>query len=633
MENTGTVLAFRGVRGSSGGVLKDPSLLAPRMRLLALLVAGLAGLPGFHAHDGAHAAAAAENFDVLIRGGEVVDGTGAARFRADVGLTGDRIAKVGDLSGATATTVVDATGKIVSPGFIDIMMGSSLLSGGFVALPGGAGPEEPPGGYGYLPQSSNDNSLQMGVTTGVLDTEGGYVDKAQERADIERSGTGTNLALCWAVGPAYAQVVGAARPPTQAEVDQLKALARKALDDGAFCLGSATQYCPTCYITTDGLAQVASVGKGYGVYFTSHIRNEEADVVNATRELIAVANAAGIPGRVNHMKVAGPVRCGLAKTTTGLLDEQIAQGKDFSADQYPYTAGETTDIGILIPDYAEQGTEADVQLRLRDPGQRPQIVKDTNAVIADFVGGPENVTFEPHGDTLADEMRLRGTDQPGEAVLQIRENEQTRFTILHYGCEQDVHTILGKAWLSIGTDDFPDPPIPGKTIQNPRAYGTYPRILAKYVRDERFLTLEEAVRKMTGQPAYRLGLADASTPRGLLKEGWAADVVVFDPNTVQDHATFTDAAAYSTGIDWVFVNGVAVKKDGAMIPVPLRLVAEPGKVLLHTKDMASRPQPGYDARPRAQAKQAPHESPLPALLPALAVAAAALWMQRRRRMA
>lgn len=542
--------------------------------LVLVVAAALAVVPGFAVSD----SAAAQSFDVLLRGGTVIDGTGEPGYRADVGINGDRIAAIGDLAGATATTVVDASGKVVAPGFIDIMMGSFLL-GGLPEL-----------------QSMNENSLQMGVTTGVLDTEGGYVDKAAEKADLERFGMGTNMALCWAVGPAYSQVVGAAREATPAEVDEMKRLAHKALDDGAFCIGSATQYCPTCYATTEVLTAIASEGKPYNVYFTSHIRNEEQSVVNATKELIDIANGARIPGRVNHMKVAGPIRCGLGSTTTGLLNEQIALGRDFSADQYPYTAGQTTDIGILMPAWAQAGTELDIQLRLRDPAQRPRIVAETEAIIADFVGGPENVTFQPHGDSLADEMRLRGVSA-GEAVVQIRENEQTRLTILQYGCEEDLHTILGQYWLSIGTDDVPDLPIPGKTVQNPRAYGTYPKILGNYVREEGFLTLEEAVRKMTGQPAYRLGLVDQQ--RGLLKEGWAADIVVFDPDTVIDRATFQDPAAYSEGIEWVFVNGVAMKENGQLTLLPFRLLDPPGRVLLHTKDMVSRPQPGYDLRPQA----------------------------------
>jgi N-acyl-D-aspartate/D-glutamate deacylase len=559
-------------------------------------------------------ASSAESFDVLIRGGSIVDGTGAARYVADVGIRGDAIAAIGDLSGATAKTTIDAKGKIVAPGFIDIMMGSFLADGA---------PEL---------QSMNENSLQMGVTTGVLDTEGGYVDKAQERADLQRSGMGTNMALFVAIGPLYGQVVGAARNATPTELQEMKRLAHKAMEDGAFGIGSATQYCPTCAAPTYVLTEIAKEAAPYHAYFTSHIRNEEQGVMNATRELIEIANGAGIPGHVNHMKVAGPVRCGLAEQTTGLLNAEIAKGRDYSADQYPYTAGQTTDIGILMPAWAQAGTEAEIQLRLRDPAQRPRIVKETNEQIADFVGGPENVTFQPHGDSLADEMRLRGGVAPGEAVVQIRENERTRLTILQYGCEKDVRTIMGQTWTSIGTDDLPDLPIPGKTVQNPRAYGTYPKVLARYVREQHFLGLEEAVRKMTGQPAYRLGLEFAH--RGLLKKDWAADVVVFDPDRVMDKSTFQDPAAYSVGIDWVLVNGVLVKQNGQMIPAPQRSVAQPGRVLLHTKEMPTMPQPGYDARPAASSSASPpasNRTPGVGFVVALVGLGALVMVQARRR--
>jgi N-acyl-D-amino-acid deacylase len=548
----------------------------------------------------------AESFDVLLRGGTVVDGTGAPGYRADVGVRAGRIAAIGDLSTATAPRILEASGQVVAPGFIDLGMGANLA--------------EP------LSMTTAENMLQQGVTTGLIAWEGGLTDKKQERADLERHGLAINVASFFPLLPAWQTVVGpSATTATPEQVAAMQALARTAFEDGAFGIGAAIEYCPLCNADTASIVEVAKAGAGFNVYYASHIRNEANGVVNATAELIAISEGSGIPGHVGHMKVAGAPNCGLAKTTTGLVEAALTRGLDISASQYPYTAGQTTDIGYLIPDWAEQGTEADIQLRFRLPPTRAQIVSEVEARIAEVTGTADRIAFQPHGTTLAQEAQLRGVS-PGEAVLQIRENNEVRLTIIHFGCEEDLLTILEKPWTSIQSDMGTWVPLHDATIFHPRGYGTFPRVLGAYGRDQQVFGLEEAVRRMTGQSAYRLGLA--YDQRGLVQEGWAADLVVLDPQRILDQATYEDPGAFSDGVQAVLVNGVVMKEGGQLRPLPERLLAMPGEYLLHRADMPSTPQPGYDFR--AQAAVAEKDTPaLPAIL-LLAAVASALLLRRSR---
>ncbi|HUR26352.1 MAG TPA: amidohydrolase family protein [Candidatus Thermoplasmatota archaeon] len=587
--------------------------LSAALLVSVLLLAGLVGnvSPAGRPADDADRRdmAAPQSFDVLIRGGEVVDGTGAPRYSADVGITDDRIAAIGDLAGATATEVIDGTGMLVTPGFFDLGMGANLVEAALI---------------------TNENMLQMGVTSGLIAWEAGAVDKVQERQDLERAGLAINVMTFFPVISAWQQVGVADSGPTEPQLEQMKALARKSFEDGAFGIGAAIEYCPLCHSDTRTIVELAKVGREYNVYYASHIRNEANGVVNATTELIAISEQSGIPGHVGHMKVAGAPNCGLAKTTTGLVEDALARGLDVSASQYPYTAGQTTDIGYLIPDWAEQGTEVDIQLRLRDPATRPQVIAGVEERIAEVTGTADRIEFRPHGTTLQEEADLRHVS-PGEAVVQIRENEVTRLTIIHFGCDEDLITILQKPWVSIQSDMGAWIPAHDATVFHPRGYGTFPRVLGAYGRDQQLFPFEEAVRKMTGQPAYRTGIAfDRDDPRGLLQVGWAADVVVLDPAKVIDKATYDDPGAFSEGIEAVLVNGVVMKRDGELVPLHERVLATPGRYLVHTKDMPSGPQPGYDFR--AQVAGQDHADAPGLLLPALTalVVLAALAVRQRR---
>lgn len=556
-----------------------------------------------------------ESFDVLIKGGTVIDGTGGAAYVADVGITGDTIVSIGQLQGATATKVIDATGQVVSPGFIDLEMGAYL--GDPVTI------------------STNENMVQMGVTTGMISWEAGPVNMRTQREDLERLGIATNILMFFPVGSAWSQIVGDTKvPPSPAQLEGMKALARQAMEDGAFGIGAAIEYCPLCNSETEPIIEIAKEAKPYNGFYASHIRNEANGVINATAELIRIAKEAGIAGHVGHMKVAGAPNCGNSDITTGLVWDALRRGVDISSAQYPYTAGQTTDIGYLIPDWAEAGTPLEVQLRLRDPAQRPKIIEEVHARIAEVTGTADKIEFQPHGTTLQQEADLRRAS-PGETVLQIKENEQTRLTIIHFGCDYDLENIMKQPWNSIATDMGPWIPIHELSAWHPRGAGTFPRILGEYVREKQLMTLEEAVRKMTGQPAYRAGMAYAE--RGLLEEGWAADVVVFDPQQVIDKATYADRGRFSEGINWVMINGVLVKEDGALTPLHERLIAKPGRVLIHTKDMPSTPQPGYDDRvlpnaaPDPLAESSPKMPALSAMVALGAVGLVALAVARRVR--
>ncbi len=522
---------------------------APCMRFVAAFAVSLA-LCAFTAP-----ASAQTPYDVVIAGGRVVDGTGSPWYRADVGIRGGRIDAIGDLGRAPATRRIDAAGLVVAPGFIDIH------------THGDEGIEKLPVAQNYLRQ---------GVTTIVGGNCGGSIYPVGEKLSaIEKARLGLNFALLVGQGTIREQVLGMeSRAPTADELSRMETLVARAMEQGAVGLSTGLYYAPGSYSSTEEVIALAKVTARYGGIYASHIRDESdytVGLVAAVREAIEIGEKAGLPVQVSHLKALGKPVWGKSTEILGLIDAARARGVDVGFDQYPYAASGVGLIGAAIPRWAQEGGEAKMKERLGDPTSRERILKEMAGSI-EKRGGPEKqfvavCAADPalEGKSLAEIGRIRGKD-PMEASIDLL--MAGRVTLVSFNMlDEDLIRIMRSPTGIVGSDgsivEF------GKGVPHPRYYGTFPRVLAKYVREEKVLSLEEAVRKMSSAPAARIGLSD----RGLLMKGMAADVTVFNPETVADSATFQNPHQYPAGIETVIVNGEIAILEGTY------LGARAGKVL------------------------------------------------------
>lgn len=525
----------------------------PRMRMRLIPGATVVALAG------AMLGAQAPTYDILIRHGRVVDGTGAPWILADVGIRGDTVAAVGrDLAG-TATTVVDATGMVVAPGFIDI---HTHARRGIFTVP------------------TADNYVRQGVTTLVEGPDGSSpIPIAPFLNRIEATRIVPNFATFVGQGSVREHVMGNVdRAATTGELAQMKATVRQAMRDGAFGLSTGLLYVPGTFTPTEEVIALATEAGLLGGIHISHMREEASKVVDSVRETIRIGEDGHLPTQVTHHKIVGKTNWGRSTDTLREIEAARARGVDVTIDQYPYTAS-STGISVLFPRWALEGTDADVAARISDNAQRARIKASIvqNLEFDRGGGDPKNVQiancpWDPSmaGKTLADLVRARGQavafDTAAEVVIDIvgRGGAQG---IFHAIDETDLRRILASPLTMIGSDgevtQF------GDASPHPRSYGTFVRVLGRYVRDEHVLSLEDAIRKMTSFPAARLGLPD----RGILRPGMKADLVVFDPARIRDRATFEQPHQYAEGVSRVFVNGVLVFDGAAMN------AARPGRVL------------------------------------------------------
>ena len=544
------------------------------MRLRACLAALCAGLL-----PPAASPARLPDFDILITGGTVIDGTGAPRRRADVGISGDRIAAIGDLAGRTATRTLDAAGLVVAPGFIDLLGWSQLTilvdNRGVSKVTQGITTEIT--GEGWSPAPSNANTLRedsaqyvaWGLTVDWRDLDGYF-------ARLERSGTPFNLATFVGATTLRLYVMNQdRRAPTEAEYGQMEALLDSAMQQGALGLSTSLIYEPGSYATTAELVRLARVAARHGGLYASHIRNEGDRIDRALTEALTIGRQAGLPVEVWHLKLSGRPNWGRMPRVLARLDSARAAGVAVGANSYPYIAS-ATGLSQALPSWVRIGGNAAMVERLRDPAVRRRIHREVRGASGVMVLHTLDSTLRHYqGRRISDIARAEGKREM-DVVMDILAADGGNTGAAFFSMsENDVRAAVAAPWVGVGSDfgaTARDGPLGAEAV-HPRAYGTFPRILGRYARDEQLLTLEAAVHKMTGVPAERVRLVE----RGLLREGWFADITVFDPATVADRATFERTTETAVGIRWVMVNGRLTLDDGRLtMERPGRALRGPG---------------------------------------------------------
>jgi len=521
-------------------------------------------------------------FDVLIKNGRIVDGTGAPWFRADLGIAGDRIAAVGLLDGASGVITVDATNLVVAPGFIDLLGQSefNVLVDGRAASKILQGVTTEVTGEGSSIAPVNDRLIQEAKAQAEYF---GVAQNWRTLADYFRrletqSRPAINMATFIGAGGVRNYVIGKDdRPATRSEIEQMKQLVATAMEQGALGLSTSLQYVPDRFASTDEIIELAKVAARYGgVYFT-HQRSESGRIFESIDEVIAISRQAGIPAEIWHLKTAYKSNWGKMPELLRRIEGARASGVDLTANQYPYNRA-SNGLDACLPLWVREGGLEKMLARLRDPAQRERIRKDMDdanattwenqwygsgggdGVMLSSVLNPELRKYE--GMTLTQIGSAMGKD-PRDAVMDLviadRGESSVIIAIMN---EEDVRTALQHPLVGVATDSGAKAE-DGKLSESkshPRGWGSFPRILGKYVRDEHLLTLEEAIRKFTSKAASRVHLID----RGILRPGMMADVTVFDPATIRDVATFDDPNRYSIGIRHVFANGKPVVANGAI---------------------------------------------------------------------
>ena len=532
---------------------------------------------------------AASPYDVVIQHGRIVDGTGSPWYSGDIGIRQGRIAGIGNLTGAPAKRTIDARGMLVAPGFID-MLGQSELT---ILV----NPHLPSKIYqGITTEITGEGSSVAPVNAAILKADRvGYEHYGISPdwrtfhdyfARLEKQGMGINLASYVGATQVRRIVLGDDdRAPNAAELERMKTLVREAMRDGAVGVSTALQYAPAPYASTEELIALAAEAAKYGGIYATHMRSEADAIIPAVDEAVRIGREARISVEIWHLKTAGKANWGRMPEVIAHIQQARDAGVDITADTYAYPAGFNT-FSAIIPPWAHDGGDARLIERLKDPAIRARIRKEMETPGGNWenewqeVTGPESILVGAvanpkllplQGKTIAEIAKLWGKD-PFDTIFDLLIEDQAYTNVaLFIMSEPDIALALAQPWVSICNDSEGTAPdgLLGKEHPHPRAYGTFPRILRKYVREEKKLTLPDAIRKFSALPAARMRLAD----RGVLKEGMWADVVVFDPETIRDRATFENPNQLSEGMRFVLVNGVPVIEEGKMTN------ALPGKVL------------------------------------------------------
>jgi N-acyl-D-amino-acid deacylase len=519
-------------------------------------------------------------FDLVIRGARIIDGTGNPWFHGDVAVDRDRIAAIGRFGPAAARRSIEAGNAAVAPGFVDLHTHSDFTlpvfpraeamvrQGVTTQLVGNCGFSPFPVAPGRLaPLRAYTAAFDAGLTWE-------WTDAAGYAAHLQRQPLASNVALQVGHGAVRVAVMGFDdRQPTPPEMAAMQRLVAAALEQGAFALSTGLIYAPGVYARTDELVALAQVAKTFGAFYSSHVRGEGDTLVEAIDEAIAVGRAAGVPVQLSHHKAAGRRNWGRVETTLAMIDRARAGGDDVLADQYPYVAGSTT-LAALMPDWVMRGGIEGMLVRLADPTARARIRTElgaagpnggaaasgpgdfdlTGIMISAVPDGP-NKAYE--GVMVTEIAAARG-EHPADTVLHLLETDRGGVQMITFSMsEDDVRRVMRHPCVAVASDGWTLSPRAGGK-PHPRSYGTYARVLGKYVREEQVLRLEDAVRKMTSLPARRLGRHDL----GLVRPGCTADLVVFDPDHVADRATFQTPHEFCVGVSHVIVNGQVVIDGG-----------------------------------------------------------------------
>jgi dihydroorotase/N-acyl-D-amino-acid deacylase len=505
--------------------------------------------------------AQAPAFDLIVHHGRIVDGTGSPWYLGDLAVRNDTIVRIAPRIDAPATRVIDASGMVVAPGFIDI---HTHARRGIFEVP------------------TADNYVRQGVTTLMEGPDGSSPLPIKPFLDrVAATRVTPNFGLFVGQGSVRDEVIGPVnRKATAAEIERMRGIVRQGMEDGAFGLSSGLFYVPGTFTPTAEVVELAKVAGRMGGIYISHMRDEASGVLDSVRETIEIGEKGGLPTQVTHHKIIGKANWGRSADTLKLIDEARARGVDATIDQYPYTASSTSIQAALMPAWALEGGRPAVLKRLQTAAMRNELRKETARLILEERGGgdPQNVQLARcdwdhalDGKRLGDVTKGRGLDpnieNAAETALWIVEQGGCA-GIFHAIEEADLQRILRHPATMIGSDG--EIPIFGVASPHPRSYGTFVRVLGRYVRDLKVITLEDAVRKMSAFPAQRIGLAD----RGVLREGMKADIAIFDPATVRDMATFERPHQYGEGVFAVVVNGQVAFENGRMT------TARPGRILL-----------------------------------------------------
>ncbi len=508
-------------------------------------------------------------YDLIIRNARVVDGTGSPWFRGEIGIRGDQIAAIARRIDAPASRIIDAGNQVVAPGFVDI----------HVHALGGAG--LPPAVLPIVEVPTADNYVRQGVTTLITGPDGFSPIPLRPVLElVAKTGITPNLGTFIGHGSVREAVFGSVdRAPGAEELERMRTVVREGMRDGAFGLSTGLFYVPATFSKTDEVIELAKAAGAMGGIHISHIRDEEVDVEASVRETIAIGEQGGLPTQVTHHKTIGKAAWGKTVATLRQIDEARQRGVDVTLDVYPYPASATTISAALMPTWAQAGTRAEILSRLRDPVTRRRIMVETIRILLEGRGGGDarNVLVS-RCDWNAS---LAGLRLDAVAVMRGKSNSvedwaDTALWLVENGdcggiyfaiSEEDIQRVLRHPASMVASDGqvvaF------GRASPHPRSYGTFARVLGRYVRELKVLALEDAIRKMSSYPAQRIGLTD----RGTLRAGMRADLAIFDPETVRDMSTFEQPHQYAQGFAFVVINGQIVFENGVMS------AARPGRVL------------------------------------------------------
>jgi N-acyl-D-amino-acid deacylase len=554
--------------------------------ILALTVMAFAQAPS--------GAISQQQFDVIIRDGTVYDGTGRAPVRADVGIKRDRIAVVGNLSRATAPTIVDAKGLAVAPGFINMLSHSEtswfvddrslseLLQGVTTQI----------FGESSMGPLNDEMKKRRRESQGDVKYEIEWTTLAEYLNYLEKRGMSQNVASFIGAPTIREYVIGLEdKPPTPAQLDEMRELVRREMEAGALGITTALIYPPAFFAKTDELIELCKVAAKYKGKYTAHMRSEGAQLIEAVQETIRISREAGLPAEIYHLKASGEANWPKMDQVIKMIEDARKKGVKITADMYTYPAG-GTGLDASLPPWVFDGGRDAAYKRLQDPATRQKIAEAVRTPSNDWenlyllAGSPDRIVLASFrndslkpltGKTLAEVAKMRGKD-PIETIMDLLLEDRSRIgTIYFLMSEDNIRKQIRQPWVSFGSDaaSIATEGVFLKSAAHPRAYGNFARLLGRYVRDEKVITLTEAVRRLTSLPAANLGLDH----RGLLQPGMFADVVIFDPRTIADRATFANPHQYSVGVRDVFVNGQQVLKNGEHTGAkPGRALFGPGKI-------------------------------------------------------